>query len=132
MIQLSPGNFLDNLRQNPQISEETLKQFQQQFGLDKPVVQQYFLWLRQVVTRLDFGVSFAYAQRPVTEILWERIPATLLLSLASLFITWTIAIPMGIVGAVKQNQGIDRFPFEQGRVVEDCWIGFYCTCLVGG
>lgn len=109
VIQLSPGNFLDNLRQNPQISEETLKQFQQQFGLDKPVVQQYFLWLRQVVTRLDFGVSFAYAQRPVTEILWERIPATLLLSLASLFITWTIAIPMGIVGAVKQNQGIDRF-----------------------
>ncbi|MEP0910845.1 ABC transporter permease [Leptolyngbya sp. GB1-A1] len=109
VIQLSPGSFLDNLRDNPQISEETLKQFQQQFGLDKPVVEQYFLWVRQIFTRLDFGVSFAYAQRPVTEILWERIPATLLLSIASLILTWTIAIPMGIVGAVQQNRKADRF-----------------------
>jgi peptide/nickel transport system permease protein len=108
IIQLAPGDYLDNLRQNPQISEETIKQLQTQFGLDKPVVEQYFLWLKQVVTKGDFGVSFAYAQRPVTALLWERVPATLLLSVASLIVTWAIAIPLGIIGAVHQNRAIDR------------------------
>lgn len=108
IIQLAPGDYLDNLRQNPQISEETIKQLQTQFGLDKPVIEQYFLWLKQVVTKGDFGVSFAYAQRPVTALLWERVPATLLLSIASLIVTWAIAIPLGIIGAVHQNRAIDR------------------------
>ncbi|MBF2046488.1 MAG: ABC transporter permease [Elainella sp. C42_A2020_010] len=109
IIQLAPGDYLDNLRQNPQISEETIKRLQTQFGLDKPIIEQYFLWLRQVVTKGDFGVSFAYAQRPVTALLWERVPATLLLSVASLIVTWAIAIPLGILGAVHQNKVIDRF-----------------------
>lgn len=109
IIQLAPGDYLDNLRQNPQISEETIKRLQERFGLDKPMIEQYFLWLKQVVTKGDFGVSFAYAQRPVTALLWERVPATLLLSVSSLVITWAIAIPLGIIGAVHQNRGIDRF-----------------------
>jgi peptide/nickel transport system permease protein len=109
IIQLAPGDYLDNLRQNPQISEETIKRLQERFGLDKPILEQYFLWLKQVVTKGDFGVSFAYAQRPVTALLWERVPATLLLSITSLVITWAIAIPLGIIGAVHQNRGIDRF-----------------------
>lgn len=108
IIQLAPGDYLDNLRQNPQISEETIKRLQEQFGLDRPIVEQYFLWLKQVVTKGDFGVSFAYAQRPVTALLWERVPATLLLSITSLIATWAIAIPLGIIGAVHQNRKIDR------------------------
>lgn len=108
IMQLAPGDYLDTLRQNPQISEETIKGLEQQFGLNKPAIEQYFLWLRQIVTRGDFGVSFAYSQRPVTSLLWERIPATLLLSITSLVITWAIAIPLGIVGAVHQNRAVDR------------------------
>lgn len=108
IIQLAPGDYLDTLRQNPQISEETLQRLQERFGLDKPVLEQYFLWLKQVVTKGDFGVSFAYAQRPVTALLWERVPPTLLLSITSLILTWAIAIPLGIIGAVQQNQRADR------------------------
>ncbi|MBF2000703.1 MAG: ABC transporter permease [Synechococcales cyanobacterium M58_A2018_015] len=108
IMQLAPGDYLDNLRQNPQISEETIQRLQQQFGLDKPIIDQYWLWLRQIVTRGDFGVSFAYAQRPVTSILWERVPATLLLSISSLIVTWAIAVPLGIIGAVHHNQWSDR------------------------
>jgi peptide/nickel transport system permease protein len=55
----------------------------------------------------DFGTSFVY-QRSVASLLWERIPATLLLAIASLFCTWAIAIPFGILAAVKQNQATDR------------------------
>lgn len=109
IAQLAPGDFLDQMRQNPQISEETRNRYQVLFGLDKPVWQQYLLWLKQIVTQGNFGVSFAYAQRPVTSLLWERVPATLLLSITSLVITWAIAIPLGIIGAVHQNRAIDRF-----------------------
>jgi len=107
IIQLAPGDFLDSFRQDPRISAETLKAFREQFGLDQPVLQQYWLWLKEIVTHGNFGVSFAY-QRPVTDLLWERMFATLLLAMASLAITWAIAIPLGIVGAVNQNQQIDR------------------------
>ncbi len=107
VIQLSPGNFLDLYRQNPQFSVETIQQLEQQFGLDRPIWEQYWRWLWQVVTQFNFGTSFAY-NRPVAEVLWERIPNTLLLSVASIVLTWAIAIPLGIVGAVQQNKAIDQ------------------------
>ncbi|NEP54909.1 MAG: ABC transporter permease, partial [Moorea sp. SIO3C2] len=107
IIQLAPGDFLDAQRQNPQISPETLAQFERQFGLDQPIWKQYFLWLKQVVTRLNFGESFAY-QRPAVEVLAERIPNTLLLSISSIIVTWAIAIPLGIIGAVNHNKFADR------------------------
>ena len=107
VIQLAPGDFLAAQRQNPQISAETIQQLEAQFGLDKPIWQQYWRWLVQVVTQLNFGISFAY-QRPVIEVLWERIPNTLLLSIASIIVTWAIALPLGILSAVKQNQLADR------------------------
>ncbi|MEM6837859.1 MAG: ABC transporter permease [Cyanobacteria bacterium P01_C01_bin.120] len=107
IIQLSPGDFLDLYRQNPQVSQETIQQLEQQFGLDRPVWEQYFRWLWQVLSSFNFGTSFAY-QRSVAEVLWERIPNTLLLSVSSIVLTWAIAIPLGIIGAVKQNQALDQ------------------------
>jgi peptide/nickel transport system permease protein len=108
IVQLAPGDYLDTLRDNPTISPERIKELQQQFGLDQPAIVQYWRWLVRVVTRFDFGTSFAYF-RPVKDLLIERIPATLLLAIASIIVTWTIAIPLGIVSAVKQNSPIDRF-----------------------
>lgn len=107
IIQLAPGDYLDTYLENPQISRETIEQFRQQFGLDQSPVVQYWLWLKRVVTQGDFGISFAY-QRPVSSLLWERVGATVLLSIASLVLTWAIAIPLGIVGAVHQNKFADR------------------------
>ncbi|MBR8827714.1 MAG: ABC transporter permease [Gomphosphaeria aponina SAG 52.96 = DSM 107014] len=107
IIQLAPGDYLDSLRQNPTISEETLSDLKERFGLDKSAFEQYWLWLFRVVTRFDFGESFVYS-RSVSSLLLERIPATLLLAIASIIITWAIAIPLGIVSAVKQNTMIDQ------------------------
>ena len=108
IIQLAPGDYLDTLKNNPQISPERIAELQQQFGLDKPPVVQYGRWLWRVITRFDFGTSFVYF-RPVSSLLLERIPATLLLAVASIIITWAIAIPLGIVSAVKQNTLVDKF-----------------------
>lgn len=108
IIQLAPGDYLDTLRQNPKISPETIEDYRKRFGLDQPAIVQYWRWLVQVITRLDFGTSFVYS-RSVSSLLWERIPATLLMAIASIIFTWAIAIPLGIIAAVNQNRTFDRF-----------------------
>jgi len=110
ITQLAPGDYLDNLSNNPQISPETLEQLRQQFHLDKSPLEQYWYWLTQIITRGNFGFSFAN-QRSVTSLLIERVPATLLLAFSSLILTWAIGIPLGIIGAVNQNRFTDRFFF---------------------
>ncbi|MDX2096138.1 MAG: ABC transporter permease [Leptolyngbyaceae cyanobacterium bins.59] len=121
IIQLAPGDYLDTLRQNPKIRPETLDQLRQQFGLDKSWIEQYFLWLWQIIQphrvqigpipfflpQGNFGNSFVY-NRSVSSLLAERIPATLELAIASLILTWAVALPLGILGAVNQNRWLDR------------------------
>lgn len=106
IIQWAPGDYLDTLEQNPTISPETIAALRAQFGLDRPAVEQYFRWLGQVL-RGNWGESFSYRQ-PVAQLLAERVPATLLLSLVSLGVTWSVAIPLGVVAAVNQNRWPDR------------------------
>jgi peptide/nickel transport system permease protein len=112
IIQLSPGNFLDTLRQNPRITPERLEELKKLFGLSEKkdlmtVTQQYFKWLLQAVQG-NLGLSMLYFQ-PVTLLIGQRIRATLELALASIILTWAIAIPLGIIGAVNQNKFIDKF-----------------------
>ncbi|MEH2027530.1 ABC transporter permease [Nostoc sp.] len=106
IIQLAPGDYVDTLRQNPKISPERIEEIKRQFGLDKSWPEQFGLWLWRILTKGDFGTSFIY-QRSVASLLWERVPATLLLAIASLIVTWAIAIPLGIFAAVKQNKPAD-------------------------
>ncbi|MBD2357809.1 ABC transporter permease [Tolypothrix sp. FACHB-123] len=107
VIQLAPGDYVDTLQQNPKISRDRIDEIKQQLGLDKSWLEQFWLWLWRIFTKGDFGTSFVY-QRPVVSLLQERIPATLLLAIASLIVTWAIAIPLGIIAAVKQNKLVDR------------------------
>lgn len=127
IIQLAPGDYLDTLRQNPTITQETIEDLKIRFGLDKPPLEQYLLWLKQVVTRFDFGESFIYS-RSVSSLILERIPATLLLAISSIIITWMIALPLGILSAVKQNTLIDKIL----RVLSYLGQGFpsFITALV--
>lgn len=107
IVQLAPGDFLTPFQQS-EMSADTIAGLRERYGLDRPLWTQYFFWLKQVLTEFDFGISFAY-NRPALELLWERVPNTILLSAASIFVTWAIAIPLGIIGAVNQNRFIDRF-----------------------
>ena len=107
IVELAPGDYLDTLKENPQITPERIAELTQQFGLDKPPIIQYFRWLWRIVTRFDFGESFVYF-RSVSSLLVERIPATLLLAVSSFILTWAIAIPLGMLSAVKQNTSVDK------------------------
>ena len=127
IIQLAPGDYLDNLRQNPTISQETIEDLKIRFGLDKSAIEQYWLWLKQVVTRFDFGESFVYS-RSVSSLILERVPATLLLAISSIIVTWAIALPLGIISAVKQNSLIDKIL----RIISYLGQGFpsFITALI--
>ena len=127
IIQLAPGDYLDTLKQNPKISPERIEDLRQQFGLDRSWPEQYGRWLWRILTQGDFGTSFVY-QRSVASLLWERLAATLLLAIASLIVTWAIAIPLGIIAAVKQNHWIDRLL----RVISYAGQGFpsFITALL--
>ncbi len=107
IIQLAPGDYIDTLRGNPNISQETIKDYIRRFGLDRPAWEQYGFWLKQIFTAFNFGTSFIY-NRSVASLLIERVPATLLLAIASIIVTWAIAIPLGILSAVQQNTVSDR------------------------
>ncbi|MEN9566110.1 MAG: hypothetical protein RLZZ69_1306, partial [Cyanobacteriota bacterium] len=105
--EIAPGDYLDTLKQDPQITPERIAALSEQFGLDKPAIVQYFRWLWRILTRFDFGQSFVYF-RSVSSLLIERVPATLLLAIASIILTWTVAIPLGILSAVQQNSRLDK------------------------
>lgn len=106
-INLAPGNYFDSLRQNPQISEETIKLYEAKYHLDKNVFVQYYYWLVNVA-KLDFGYSFAY-KIPVFKLLKLRMLNTLILSFSVLLFSWLIAIPLGIYCAVNQYKLSDKF-----------------------
>jgi peptide/nickel transport system permease protein len=114
IVQLAPGDFLDTLRQNPNVSPETVELWDNIYGLSQPWYIQYWKWLTGILTRFDFGVSLLYINRSVTGLLLERVPATLLLAIASIILTWLIALPLGIMSAVavisdnKKNLWIDK------------------------
>lgn len=106
VLQLAPGDYVQSLLSGDQFSDELRKQVTHQFGLDKPWPVQYMLWLGNAC-RLNFGVSLATRQ-PVADMLWERMGNTLILSLCSFSLAWGLAIPLGILSAVKRNSWIDR------------------------
>ena len=106
LMQMTPGNFFDTLKLDPQISPETIKRYEEMYYLDKPVWQQYIQWLKNLC-RGELGYSFFY-NVPVSHIIGSRLWNTFVLSLAAFLFTWMIAIPLGIWAALHRNSLIDR------------------------
>jgi len=107
LMQMTPGNFFDTLKLNPQISTETIERYEHLYHLDKPLLHQYLAWVTNIL-KLEFGHSFFY-NVPVSRIIAGRLFNTVILAIASLILTWSIAIPLGIVAAIHRNRFIDKF-----------------------
>ena len=107
MMHFAPGDPT-SLRYglNPQVSETARANFDKIYNLDKPIAVQFALWLKRFVL-LDFGKSFIDDQ-PVIRKIASRLPATLLLQVVSLILIFCIALPIGIISAVKRNSLFDR------------------------
>jgi peptide/nickel transport system permease protein len=87
------------------ISDVQYQAMQQQLGLDRPIYVQYVNWLTRIVQG-DMGLSLR-SRRPIFEVIFERYPATIYLAVIALFVGVLIAIPAGVVAAIRQNTSVD-------------------------
>ena len=111
IIKLPPGDFLtqklEQLRmRGDRSAEQQVEQLRARYGLDKPFIVQYTTWSINFL-KGDFGESFAY-ERPVKDVLGERIGLTIVLSITTLLVTWLLAIPLGVLSAVRQYSWADQ------------------------
>lgn len=111
IIELPPGDFVTariaQMRASGlEVDENEVARLTSQYGLDQPFLTRYFRWMQGILLHGDFGYSFQWNQ-PVNEILAERVPATMMIAILSLLVSWVISIPIGILSAVKQYSAID-------------------------
>jgi peptide/nickel transport system permease protein len=108
VIHLAPGTPTDmQTTLNPKASLEAQKRLREIYGLDKPLMVQYWDWLSRL-SRLDFGRSFSSDRRPVWDKIKERIGITLGLNLMSLIIILVVAIPIGVIAAYRAHSWFDK------------------------
>jgi len=105
IIQLPPGDYLEShiaelQSQGEAVDEKKIQFLREQYGLDKPMLQQYWYWLIGMVQG-DFGYSFEY-DLPVSEVVGDRLFLTVIISIATILFTWMIAFPIGIYSATHQ------------------------------
>ncbi|MFM7346227.1 MAG: ABC transporter permease, partial [Tagaea sp.] len=106
LIQLPPGDYVTTYiatlaASNEVVDQNTAAELRERFGLDRPLLVQYGMWIAGIVTEGNFGLSFEW-QQPVSELIWERMALTLTLTLSTLIATWGIALPIGVYSAVKK------------------------------
>lgn len=87
------------------VSTEVIDALKKQYGFDKPLHVRYFIWLKNIAT-LDFGESFSF-QRPVLDVILEKLPISLQFGVVSLVLIYLISIPLGIAKAVRDGQQFD-------------------------
>ena len=146
LVNLAPGGPLAGYGQARRIPPEEVARLKRQLGLDKPLPLQYVVWLvgndwvkvdlngdgiadsygtRRGVLRGDFGYSFR-TRKPVLEEIGLRVPNTLYLMSITLFVALAVAIPIGVVSALKQYSAFDfmvtTFAFA-GQALPDFWLG---------
>jgi peptide/nickel transport system permease protein len=130
-MQATPGGPAATLSQNPLVKPEDIARIRSNFGIDKPVMIQFFMWLKQVVLQGDFGYSYVTGE-PVLRMIARRLPATLELMGAAFLLAFLIGISAGIVTALKRYTRIDSF-FSLVAVVAISipvfWLGLMAMML---
>ncbi|UFS69682.1 ABC transporter permease [Geomonas sp. RF6] len=134
VIHLAPGEPVEmQVAMNPKVSAAARARLREFYGLDKPLYVQYGLWLSRL-SKLDFGRSFAPDNRPVRDKIVERIPVTLSLNVIALILEFGLALPIGVIAAVKRDTLVDRgisvFVFI-GFAVPTFWLALLCMYLLG-
>ncbi|WP_027483780.1 ABC transporter permease [Deinococcus pimensis] len=132
VIKLQPGNFTDQYLEDPRFTKETVEAITRQLGLNDPAWLQYLKWLWGVVTRFDFGYSFANS-RPVISMIGERLGWTVFIAALTLLATWIIAVPMGIYTAFNRHRApaqIANFLGYLGLAVPDFLAALLLIALV--
>jgi len=106
VLALAPGDPFEELAQNPNVPPEVRAALRAQFGLDDPVWQRYFHWLVNML-RGDWGFSFV-SRIDVDTLIWQRLPVTIAVIGLSQLLALMVALPVGVLAAVKPYSWFDR------------------------
>lgn len=111
IIELPPGDFLTQKLAELQArgdrsAELRIEEYRIRYGLDKPLLERYWIWVTHMFQG-DFGDSFRY-ERPVTEIIGQRLGFSVILALSTIIIVWVLAIPIGVYSATHQYSAGDQ------------------------
>ncbi len=116
----------------PAATQEDVEMVRRAYGLDRPLLQQFFSWVGRAAVG-DFGESFFFRAR-VSDLILERMPVTLTLGLVGLCIALVVSIPMGILAAVRENTWVDRLVqlvAMLGQAMPGFWLGLIMMIFFG-
>jgi len=133
VIHLAPGNPVEVATEmNPKASAQARENLKRLYGLDKPLHVQYANWVGRFA-RMDFGTSFSDG-RPVFDKIVERLPVTIIINVLQMLCAFLVAMPLGIISAVRQNSLFDKsttvFVFL-GFSIPSFWLGLLLMLLFG-
>ena len=105
IIELPPGDYVTDLvarlrSSGAQVTLEMEAALRHQYGVDRPVYVRYLLWMGKMI-RGEMGLSYEW-RRPVRDLIAERLPLSIMISILTLIVTYAIAIPIGIYSATRQ------------------------------
>ncbi len=133
VIHLSPGKPTRlQAEMSPRISLEAREKLDRLYGLDKPVHEQYWQWVKRLA-RFDLGRSFV-DERPVSLKILERLPITVVINLLSLALIFAIAVPIGVASAVREGSLFDKASTVVvfiGFAVPTFWLALLLMSLFG-
>ena len=134
VMHLAPGSPTDlQTQMNPRASVEMTERLRAMYDLDKPLPEQYIRWVGRLAL-LDLGVSFSTDRRPVADKILERLPITILLNVLSMLLILVVAIPLGVLSAVRQDSLFDRVAgviVFIGFAVPTFWLALLLMILFG-
>jgi peptide/nickel transport system permease protein len=134
VMHLAPGSPTDlQTQMNPRASVEMTERLRAMYDLDKPLPEQYIRWVGRLAL-LDLGVSFSTDRRPVADKILERLPITILLNVLSMLLILVVAIPLGVLSAVRQDSLFDRVAGVVvfiGFAVPTFWLALLLMILFG-
>ncbi|MDQ6832167.1 MAG: ABC transporter permease [Chloroflexota bacterium] len=131
ILHLTPGDPVDLIVGEANMTTQQRDQIRHFWGLDKPIYVQYFTWLKNIVHG-DFGESVTFGGRPVSDLLRAAAPNTLKLNALALIISILVAIPVGVFAAVKQYSffdGASIFLSTLGISIPNFWLGLMLIIL---
>lgn len=132
VIAIQPGSFLNRYLEDPRVSPQTVERITREMGLHRPAYQQYLYWAWGIVSRGDFGYSFS-GMRPVSTVIGELLGWTVVVAGLTMLFAWLVAIPLGVITALKRNGFTDfiaNFIGYIGLAVPDFLIALLLVAAV--
>lgn len=131
LLHLAPGDPVDLLVGEAQMTTEQMEAIRHFWGLDRPVQEQYVIWLANMA-RGDLGESVGFGGRKVADIIRDAAPATIQLNLLALLLSTAVAIPAGVIAALRKNSAYDAgimLGSVLGISLPNFWLGLMLIVL---